>query len=182
MKLISLTKFTTFFVICILYFFIYTNCSENKSSLQNHFKMMTQFKIQSKMFLNNLFETANTHANSLEKAKEEILKKKNSSSKKREETEKAKTNTNTNTNTNSKTKNVSAMRKSIMKQKTITHTSDLKQEHVKYTQFRYKRYEEIISRMQKLAKKYPKFLKVENAQKLYGLPHPGGYCGKRKKK
>ena len=112
----------------------------------------------------------------------EFSKKKNSS--KREQKEESETE-NENTNTNSSTlrsKNVLEMRKKIMREKTIKHTSEMSHKNVKYKQFRYMRYEDIVGKMKKLAKKYPQFLKIDTAQNLYKLPYPGGHCGKRKKK
>ena len=117
------------------------------------------------MFLNNLYETANTNAFSNEKENEEISK-----------------NYKTETENTNRSKNMYDMRKNIMKDKTIKHSSEFSQKNVNYKQYKYKRYEDIISRMKHLARKYPTFLKIETAQKLYGLPNPGGYCGKKKKK
>jgi hypothetical protein len=187
MKLITIKKLFSFFIIFIIlcFCFLYTNSSKlnmentnkitnkNKFSLQNHFKMMTQFKLQSKMFLNNLFETANTHGNSLKEEEKELTN--------REEAF-ARANTNANTNTNTNTEFLSEIRRKFIKEKTVTHSSDLFQEHVNYKQFKYIKYEEIISKMKNLAKKYPNFLHIDTAQNLYGLPNPGGYCGKKKKK
>jgi hypothetical protein len=178
MKFILSKKFEIIFVICLFNIInkTYSSNTENNSSLQNHFKMMTQFKIQSKMFLNNLFETANTHSNYMEKTKKEKSNEIKFNLKRIEKSEK----TNTNTNTESKMK--TEIRKEYIKQKNIKHSSDYFQDRVLYKQYKYIKYEDIISKMKKLAKKYPKFLKVDTAQKLYGLPNPGGYCGKNKKK
>jgi hypothetical protein len=139
--------------------------------------MMTQFKMQSKMFLNNLFETANTHSNAME----DKIKKEEKSNKKKFNLKRIEESLKTNT-TNNEQNNVSEIKKQYIKQRNIKHSSDIFQDHVLYKQYKYIKYQDIISKMKKLAKKYPKFLKIDTAQNLYGLPYPGGYCGKKKKK
>jgi hypothetical protein len=51
----------------------------------------------------------------------------------------------------------------------------------KYIQFRYYDYEEIIEELNKLkAVENGKWVKIKTAQEEFGLPNPGGYCGKNK--
>lgn len=51
----------------------------------------------------------------------------------------------------------------------------------KYTQFRYYKYQEIVSELEKLAKvEGGKWVKLTTAQKDFDLPSPGGYCGQNK--
>ena len=45
--------------------------------------------------------------------------------------------------------------------------------------YKYQSYDEIIEKMQTLGKEYPDLIKVETAQKLYNLPHPGGSCNNK---
>jgi hypothetical protein len=48
------------------------------------------------------------------------------------------------------------------------------------TSFKYLSYDEMISTLNELTKKHPKYLKLSTAQEIYGLPNPGGKCGAKK--
>ncbi len=161
-----LIKASMIYVLIIFNSFLITNSTESKTefNLQNHFAMMMQFKAQTKSLLNNLFDTANTHTLESESANE---------------------NTNSNTNEFSRTKFKvgNTLRKTILKSKSLTHSSKLKNAKAgEYTQYRYKRFHEIVDLLNKLSQEFPDYLKIDTAQKMYGLPNPGGYCGPNKQK
>ncbi len=62
------------------------------------------------------------------------------------------------------------------------HTSKIHSKNQNdYKQYRYLNYDEIVERMKELAKQYPDLIKLDTAQRLYGLPYPGGYCNLKNK-
>jgi hypothetical protein len=56
------------------------------------------------------------------------------------------------------------------------HKSIVKKRKVNYLQYEYREYSEIAEILTALAKKYPNLIKLDTAQKLFNLPHPGGKC------
>jgi hypothetical protein len=48
-----------------------------------------------------------------------------------------------------------------------------------YKQYTYLDYHEIEDEIHMLSKKYPNLVKIETAQKKYGLGTPGGYCDRK---
>ncbi len=56
------------------------------------------------------------------------------------------------------------------------HKSTVKKRKVNYLQYEYREYFEIAEILTSLAKKYPNYIKLDTAQKLFNLPHPGGNC------
>jgi len=158
------------FVLILFNFFSEITSTESKTesktefNLKNHFSMMMQFKAQTRSLLNNLFDTANTHTT---------------------ETHTANENTSDNTNEFSRTKFKvgKTLRNKILKSKSLTHSSNLKNaKALIYSQYRYKRFGEIVDLLNKLSQEFPDYLKIDTAQKMYGLPNPGGYCGPNKQK
>jgi len=136
--------------------------SKTEFNLKNHFAMMMQFKAQTKSLLNNLFDTANTHTTEVESTTENNISYESS---------------------RTQFKVGRTLRNKILKSKSLTHSSNFK--NVKaalYIQYRYKRYSEIVEMLTKLSQEFPDYLKVDTAQKMYDLPHPGGYCGPNKQK
>lgn len=164
MKLSVPSKRNFLFIIVILIYIInLTRSTETKTefNLKNHFAMMMQFKSQTKNLLNNLYRTANTHtvgAKGLEQIKNKYLR--------------------------TKYKVSNNARRSMLKSKTLTHSSDITKKSTKslYIQYRYKRYQEIVDMLHSLSKEFPDYLKIDTAQNRYNLPNPGGYCGPNKKK
>lgn len=159
-------KATIIYALILFNFFETNNSTKSKTefNLKNHFSMMMQFKAQTKSLLNNLFDTANTHT-----------------------TESDLTNENNNNNesefSRTQFKVARTLRNKIMKSKSLTHSSNLKNAKAAlYTQYRYKRFHEIVELLNKLSQEFPDYLKIDTAQKMYGLPNPGGYCGPNKQK
>jgi len=134
------------------------NFNNNKLTMKSLYFMMLQYKIQTKSFLNNLIITANT-------VNKEYTK--------------------VNKNTKENKLKLKFLNKFFTKKKT---KSKNRKENIEYNnnnknkEFKYKKYDEIIYKMKKLSKKFPKFLKIKTAQKLYNLPNPYGYCGENKQK
>jgi hypothetical protein len=122
-------------------------------NLQNHLTMMMKFKTKTRNMLENLYLSANRVEMSKFNSKEKTSRKKRF----------------TKTNLSSHFSSVREMA-SLNK----LNTKD-------YVQFRYKSYQEIVFALGELSKKYPDYLQVTTAQKLYKLPHPGGFCDSNKK-
>jgi hypothetical protein len=147
-------KLVCLLVVCIS-LFVTGNSSETKTefNLQNHLTMMMRFKTKTHTMLENLYLSANR------------VEMKKSSVKRR-----------------------ASSRRKVVRTNTSSHFSSLKGmkkmmklKNKDYVQFRYKTYGEIVKTLEELAKKYPAYLKLTTAQKLYKLPHPGGYCANDKK-
>lgn len=154
------------YVLIFFNFFSILNSSESKTefNMKNHFSMMMQFKAQTRSLLNNLFDTANTHTMESQNNNENTYN-------------------NSNEYLRTKFKVGRNLRNKILKSKSLTHSSNLKDSKAaKYTQYRYKRFHEIVDILNKLSEEFPDYLKVDTAQKMYGLPSPGGYCGPNKQK
>lgn len=54
--------------------------------------------------------------------------------------------------------------------------------HVKSHQYNHRDFHNITLTLKRLAKEHPDFIILTTAQKEFGLPHPGGYCGEGEKK
>lgn len=161
------------FVVSVLIFFIcnfmsnLVKCDASKSTfnLQNHLSMAMTFKVKTKTLLENLYKSAN---------KVEFQNFNNKKVLKNSE------------NDDEINFNERCGKRSLLKRKVNTnnlhHFSNLhgKTQH-EYIQYRYKEYNEIVDRLFELAQQYPDLVKVNTAQKLYNLPHPGGYCNYDKK-
>lgn len=157
----------TIFVLIVLNLFLKIECSHSKTevNLQNHLSMMMQFKVQTRSLLNNLFITANSHTTEI---------------KKNEKNE----NLNQNEILRTKFKVSKNQRRTILRSKTLVHSSTIKNRMAarEYPQYRYKSFSEIVTKLDELSKKFPDYLRINTAQNLYGLPNPGGYCGPNKQK
>ena len=153
-------------IIClVIFFFIFvlikSNTTESSFNLQNHLSMMMKFKSKTNIMLKSLYISANR----VEKTKTKTSKKQN------------KQNTFTNkkpSQNKNKKQNKQAIHhfsniKAIRKQVNLLRVAD-------YQQYRYLSYEEIVNTLYDLQRKYPNYLKIDTAQNLYKLPHPGGYC------
>lgn len=149
-------------IVCLFKLYISTD-SENQSNFENHFSMMMKMKMKTRALLQNLYTTANK----IESSEKDIKSK-------QEE------NFFTFLQNGMKRRASTENKKSLL----VSHISRLSKEMIrryknnkeKYIQYRYLNYHEIEAELHKLAEKYPSYLRLTTGQKLYDLPHPGGYC------
>jgi hypothetical protein len=167
MKL-SLESFLSKLLIILSFLFIIISCEEssNKFNLQSHLQSMMKFKAKTRTLLQNLYFSANkVDSQCAAENKGTMIS---------HRCGKRKTNS-----------TIKATRKTKFRH-SVRHFSTVSDQFVKsqndYIQYRYKNYQEIVDELYALAKKYPDYLKVDTAQKLYNLPNPGGFCDANKKK
>lgn len=176
MKLHVIKYFAIFiiFSICL--------CSENASksqstfNMQNHLAMVMKMKAKTRSMLENLYLSANRvelkNFNNFEKTNGESRSLRSKLLRTKRKTN-SKLHVHTHFHSSSHSAHFSEIKSSYMKK------SNLKGED--YRQFRYLNYDDVVRKLLELSGKYPDFLKINTAQKLYNLPHPGGYCNIEKK-
>lgn len=152
MKLVCLFIMSIFF----LSNFCFSSEVKTEFNLQNHLSMMMKFKTKTHNMLENLYLSAN-------RVEMKTFNTKNSKAKTSRKKRLSKTNLSSHFSSVREMSNLNKL-----------NTKD-------YVQFRYKSYIEIVLALNELSKKYPDYLEVTTAQKLYNLPYPGGFCDINKK-
>lgn len=150
-------------VFCILTDSINANTTKTEFNLKNHLMMLTKMKTKTRAMLENLYISANR----VEMQKHYTRNKK---------TLRTKNTSHLNTqfeSTAQRSEHFSELNSKMLKKYKLKAKD--------YEQYRYLNFEEVVKKLEEFAQKYPDYFTLTTAQKLYNLPHPGGYCNLEKK-